>query len=550
MTNTCNDCTHVPPCSSSAGCISTNYAKCIYFSGTSLSDCVTIANGDNLDTVISALATAICNVTPTDLNWAGFDYGCYAADAWSTAQEFAEGLTAKVCSIDAGSGLLPAGTTIPVAAPTNISGLTPGTSTIEESYEAIFADLTAFDLFNTDGSVTQGCFTAVPAGDNLKQWIQWVRTNVCSIRTEILNITSELDTRTGVIEDFIGDINTIDNTDCSGLWGGTSTDTLMETIGYIKTAVCGINTITSALPDFSAITMAWNTCVGLYPSYGNTASLNTQLGRILTQLSLRTYSFSGDFTVTTGACGTSIALASPGTSFACADLGSCALKNVGDVYSYTLGGGSGDKFKVLSWDITNQEWFPKTVTMSSSGGTVDVSTKTDSGSVLTYNFEVNITDGGVSDDTSLVDPIDIVIGSASGGSRSIGLKYNSNFFSSPVAVTFTGAPGVTTASGYVSDSAAWSKRAGVVYMGGAYDVAVTAFSAGSYFTLGNISASGIPTGSNRSFSTIATDVATDTAYNVILQVDTSGNIQMKNATGALLATATYCITFSGFSYVQ
>lgn len=547
MSNTNCGCstTTVTPCTSSSGCLSTNYAKCIYYSGTSLTDCVTITNGDNLDDVINALATAICNVTPEDLNWAGFDYGCYAGEGWSTAQEFAEGLTEIVCTIDAGSGLLPAGTTIPASAPSNIAGLTPGSSSIEETYEATFADLTAHELFNTDGAVVQGCFSTVPTATKLADWINWIRGNVCTIQTDLTTVDEDFEIRIADLETFVGSINLFDNTDCLG---GSSTDNLADTMALVKQKICEIDSLVTGYPDFDNITMSWSSCVGLYPAYGNTASLTTQLGRLLTQLSKRTYTFSGDFTVSAGACGSSVSLATTVTPFSCGDLATCSIHNIGDVDGSILGTGSGDKYKVLSWDIGSQTWFPKPLSITSSGGTAAI-TPTDSGSALTYNVEVNITDGGNTDDTALGTPVDLVIGAASGGSRAISLKYNSNYFSSPVAGTFTPAPDLT-ASAYVTDGFTPYRVSGVVYMAGAYDWTPAApVAGGAYATIGAVSSPLIPGTSNRTVSVNIVDTATDTGIPAIIQFDTSGNVQIRNVSGGALSS-TYLIPLSGVSYVK
>lgn len=544
MTCSCNN-TTVTPCTSSAGCVSTNYAKCIYYSGTSLSDCVTITNGDNLDTVISALATAICNVTPADLNWGSFDYGCYASDSWSTAQEFAEGLTSKVCAIDAGAGLLPSGTTIPAAAPSNIAGLTPGTSTIEETIEAIFEDATAHELFLTDGSVTQGCFAAVPTATNLADWLNWVRGSVCNIKTTLDSTDTDLDNRLSDVEAYVGSTNLIDNTDCLG---GSSTDTLSDTVALMKVKVCDIDSTIASYPDFTNITLTWSACTGLYPAYGNTASLTTQLGRLLTQISKRTYSFSGDFTVTPSSCGNSVSLATSVAPFACSDLETCSIHNLGDVNDNLLGSGTGDKYKVLSWDITAGEWVPKNVTVTSTGGTVSI-TPSDNGATLDYNLAVNLTDGGNSDDTGLATPVDLVIGAASGGSRALSLKYNSSMFAIASTNTFTVAAN-TVASIYIVDTTTPKKISGVAYLGGTYDVTLSGtLGTGSSLQIGTVSAGIIPTGTARFFTTQLTDISNHDGIPALLYIDVSGNVFIKNTTTSSLGVGTYAITFSGLSYV-
>lgn len=537
-------------CANTTGCVSTNYAKCIYYSGTGITCSSTniVSNGDTVDEALEALGQAICGLTPADLDWASFDYDCYASENWATAQEFAEGITAKLCAIDSGGGLLPATTSIPASATTAVAALTPGTSTLEETYEAVFTDLKDFKTFNTTGSVTQGCFTTAYSATSLRGAIQWVRNNVCTIKTALEATDTALDGRLTDIEDYVGSSNLIDNTDCLG---GTSTDTLSDTIGYIKTLICSHDTSISALPNFSALSLGWNTCVGMYPAYGNTASLTTHLTRLLNEISKRTITFdSGDFTVSSGSCGTTVALATSGIAFTCSDLASCSIHNIGDVNSTTLGTGSGDKFKVLSWSIVDSEWKSKPLSLTSSGGTAAI-TSTDSGTALTYNVEVNLSDGGVTADATISTPIDIVLGTPSAGTTSIALKYDSDIIGDASTGTLTVSSGVASSSIFIGNLT-MKLANGVIYLAGHYDMTLV-----SNWTNNSAKPFGtLPSALRPSQDTwilgYFNDYGTNVSVPIIIQIISStGLISVINSSGATITSgSTGLVSLNGLSIIK
>lgn len=558
--NTCNYCvsncsctstTTVPPCTASTGCIDTNYADCVFWRGDNIASCnVTVTSGDTIEDAIVSLHTAICALTPTDLDWTSFNYDCLGP--FTTAQEFAEGVSAAICALNGSVDVTP-NVTISGGCSTYFSGITPGTSTMIEILDDFIVKLCDLNTFNTTGTVTTACsagvWSTLPAGTSLKGWINWIKSNVCSLVLAVQGRATDLETFQSDVMTFAGTLDLIDNTDCLG---GSGSDDLQVTLALIKNKLCSIDTTVSALPDLTNLSLPWTTCGGTiggaWAGYANYAALTTHLSRIVTQLAARTYNFSGDFSTAAGACGTTVSLATAVTPFTCGDLGTCSIHNLADVDPNTLGTGSGDKFKVLSWSTTSSTWNAKPLVFTSSGGTVDVGTKTDDGSTLTYNFDANLTDGGNSDDTGLASPVDLVIGAASGGSRALSLKYNSNYFNNPLAVTYTPAASVS-ASGYVSDTSTAIKVGGVVHLGGAYDIVIAApVATGNFYTIGSVNAVGIPASSNRIIATTIVDVSNDNPYNVWVQIDTSGNIQIKNVIGAGLSAATYAICLSGIHY--
>lgn len=315
------------PCTSGPGCQDTNYAKCIYYSGDDIESCVTITYGDNLDVVIAALVAAICDVTPDDLAWNTFDYGCLGP--FTTAQGFAEGVSEAHCSLVDRVEDLEA----PVFTRCSLftSGpylITPGTTTLQtvlEYYGDILCTLSENDPATI--SVANGCFTDNTGIETLEGFLTWIVENTCSIRSTINANVASVQGEVDNIQDYLGtpsQLATLHDLTC--LSGG-STETAYDAIEQLVAGLCTTNTTLAAVPDLSAVTLSWGPCY----LYGATASLSTQLGRIVSVLKAQKYTFSSDFTVTPGSCGDAIALAASVGAFSCSDLESCSIQNLGDV---------------------------------------------------------------------------------------------------------------------------------------------------------------------------------------------------------------------------
>ncbi len=543
MTCNCNN-TTVTPCTNTSGCVVSTYGKCVFYSGDDLTcgGSTIISNGDTIDVALEAINDRICNLTPADLDWSSFDYS--SLGSWTTAQEFAEGIAALVSDSIEGTVTVPT-ISIPGACSVLFDALTPGTSTLLEilnEYASIICDL---NVFNTDGTVTAGCFTAVPTATKLSDWISWIKNNVCSIRTEILAITTDIDGRLESVEDFLGDLSLIDNSDCLA---GSATDTVQQTIALVKTKLCELDSTVGAYPDFSALTLSWGACVGLYPSYTGvnaTASLTTQLGRLLSEISKRTVTFSGDFSTSSTACGTSVSLAVSPTPFACSDLEDCSIHNIGDVDPTLLGTGSGDKFKVFSWSTTNETWYPKPLTVTSTGGSASI-TSTDDGTSINYNIAVTIADGGNTSDNTLLTPVDLVVGSPSGGSTSLTLKYNPDYMGVPIQGTFT-YNGSSAASSYLSIPAPVQPQTikinnlarlgvNIDYTVGGGGLAVNAQAA-----IGTVDATLTPA-ITQYMPVNITETTTYATVPAVLVIDTIGTVYIKNVGGSgLVAAEVYCV---------
>lgn len=323
----CNSIT-TTPCTASTGCISTNYAKCILYSGATLTNCVPLTSGENLDVSLGKIVNAICALTPANLSWNLFNYSCLTA--YTTAQGFAEGISAAHCALVTRVVELEA----PVftlcslfqASPYTI---TPGTTSLETILQYYGAAICALQANNPSViTLSNNCFPELTTQSTLQAYLQWIVNGVCTIRTAILTIVSGHTSQLTAIQNYIGPVSTVasrhDNSDCLG---GGVTDTVYDTIQLLKTKLCVINSTVAALPDLANMSLSWAPCF-----YSNaTTTLSTQLGRMVSRLKLQNFQFdAGDFTVTANACGPIISL-NAALAFNCSDLGSCSIHSLGDV---------------------------------------------------------------------------------------------------------------------------------------------------------------------------------------------------------------------------
>lgn len=318
----------VSPCTASTGCLSTNYAKCIYYSGDTLTGCVALTSGENLDVSLGKIVDAICALTPDDLAWNTFDYACL--DSYTSAQEFAEGISAAHCSLVDDVEDIQTPTFILCSLFTSGAyEITPGTTTIQQILGFYASILCNVNSLSADSiSITNGCFTEITTETSLSDYFQWVVDNTCSIRTAVLASIAGVSNRVTAIQNYVGAAGTIssghDNSDCLG--GGAS-DTAYATIELLKSKVCEIDATVDLIPDLANIALTWAPCF-----YSNTAqTLLTQLGRIVSTLKAVNFQFdAGDFTVTPAACGPTISLNGV-AGFTCSDLETCSIHYLEDV---------------------------------------------------------------------------------------------------------------------------------------------------------------------------------------------------------------------------
>lgn len=560
---TCSNPTLVTPASIPAtGCISTNYARCIYYSGNAITCGITASNGENLDIIVNKLATAICSLTPADLNWASFDYQCLREDGTltntgpsniTTAQEFVEAVSIALCSLATAADITP-NITISGPCSTYFAGLIPGTSTIVDILDDFIVKLCALNAQNDTSTVTTACsaglWTSVPAsGSTLGTWVNWIKTNVCSLVTTLQGRVTNLETFESNLYTFVGDssLSLIDNsTSCIS---GSGSDDLLTTIGLIKTKLCAINTTVSAYPNFSAITLPWTSCPGLFPSYSSTASLTTQLTRIVNEIAARTYGFSSDFTVTATACGTTVGLASPG-GFTCGDLATCSIKNLGDVDpSFSVS----SQFAVLSWSGSN--WTSKVLSLTSSGGTCAITSS--SSPNLGFNIEANIATAVTA--ATLGTPVSLSASVTSPGTTTVTLSYDPNYFVSvgvislfvyapPTALLTVGASttGPPTTLNTVQGTI---KNGNEIRIEGQIDLVVggAGLAAGTQYNLGTFALPTTPTSGITYWSSAYSimDNAAPGSYPIYVGYSAASGTLSVYTLGAIPA-ATYTLSLSGF----
>ena len=547
------------------GCISTNYGRCIYYSGSNITCGITANTGENLDVIVNKLATAICSLTPADLAWNTFNYQCLREDGSltnsgpsniTTAKEFAEAVSIALCSLATAADVTP---NIVISGPcsTYFSGLIPGTSTLVDILDDFVVKLCALNATNDTSTVNNSCsagtWTTVPvSGSTLGTWVNWIKTNVCSLVTSLQTRTTNLETFQTNVYNFVGDptLSLFNNIGSCIL--GSGSDSLVTTISLIKTKLCSINTTVAALPNFSALTLNWASYPCVF-SYANTNTLQNHLQLIITELFNRTYNFSGDFVVSSGSCGNSVSLASPGGSFTCADLGTCVLSNLGDVNSYSLGTGATYNSTGLFWNSTSTGWSAKKFGMTSVGGTCSISyLDNDGAGTLTYNIESNVIVSTVANPV-LATPVSLTVGTPSGGTTPLVLEYNPNLMGTGGASTaLTLNPAIFPVIGPSGDPHSVSINNGVVTMAGAIDIQ-TAFLGGVPITLGTYTV--IPVGNNpipsnnRVMTGWMLDVSTPTAIPILITATNTGQVTITSVVNLAAPSTVYTVFLSGQSYI-
>lgn len=551
---TCSNPTLVTPATPATGCISTNYARCIYYSGNNITCGITASSGENLDVIVNKLAAAICSLTPADLAWNTFNYQCLREDGSltssgpsniTTGKEFAEAVSIALCSLATAADVTP-NITISGPCSTYFSGLVPGTSTLVDILDDFIVKLCALNAQNNTSTVTTACsaglWTSVPAaGSTLGTWVNWIKTNVCSLVTTLQGRVTNLETFESNLYTFVGDptLSLIDNsTSCIS---GSGSDSLLTTIGLIKTKLCSIDATVSAIPDLTNVTLPWGSCPGLFPSYSATAGLVTQLTRIVNEIAARTYYFNlTDFTVSSTACGTTVSLASPGGAFTCADLATCSIQNLGDVATFTPSG----VFDVLSWSGT--QWTSKTVGFTSSNGTCLI-VPTAGPTTLTFDVQSNIITTVLSN-PALATPVSLSVTSSIGGTTTLALEYKPSSFGGSTSFPFNAAGPAVFPSAAYPETGLFTLNGNIVNMVGTFSHS-SALSGGIPFLLGNISSATAFPPTTRYITTWMVDDTSFGASPILVTVTPTGQIYIISPLGIGAPATTYSVFLSGYSYI-
>jgi hypothetical protein len=553
---TCSNPTLVTPASiPPTGCISTNYARCIYYSGNPITCGITAANGENLDVIVNKLATAICSLTPADLNWASFNYQCLREDGSltssgpsniTTAKEFVEATSIALCGLASAVDVTP-NITIPGSCSAYFSGLIPGTSTLVNILDDFIVKLCGLNSFNsTSGVSPAACWTSwtpLPSGVNLGSWITWIQNNVCTITFNLDTEITALQTFQSNIQTFIGTSvfpYTFNNS--GACLGGSGADNLIQTINHIKNRLCSL--YTASLTPFSSniLVLPWSSYSCLWPGYLDSATLSAQGASIVDALADRTLNFSSDFTVTpsgTG-CGFDVAFTVPPTPFTCASLSTCSIKNLADVDdTYVVSSTAA----VLSWN--GSSWTSKVLGLTSTGGSCAITSSTSPN--LTFNVDFTLSPSTTLDNTILT-PVQLAVGTPAGGVTGIELKYNTTLLGgSGTPINFVPNPGISAAVNTTyNDQGAFIERSNVVTMTGGYQFS-SSLPAATPIVLGTIGA-GIPS-QNRVIASWIADDTTGLSYPILLTINISGQVTMTSITPSLPAPAsTYTAFLSGNSY--
>ncbi len=277
-------------------------SKCIYYNGPNLS-CSGINTGDTLEDAIQKIDTLLC------ANAGDFStYNTYCLSPINTQQEFVESISQYVCNTQTSLTTF-TGTTFPayqtsvntrfvaIEVPATTSSCSQLTITNTDTLQAVLQKLsngicaiygTALDL---SGVAWNTCFSVGPIPTTVPDAFSVIVSQICNLQTQINNGGGNA-------------LPIFDNTG-SCLTGGTSTDTLVDTVNLIKTRLCQTGTY-----DGNAVT--WG-CI--------TPSVELQDGvqnivTALTAVQQKTViNFSGDFSVTPvggDPCqGLNVALATP-----------------------------------------------------------------------------------------------------------------------------------------------------------------------------------------------------------------------------------------------
>jgi len=548
---TCTQSTIVPPCTATTGCIDTNYGKCIYYSGTAITCGITASSGETMDAIVQKLATAICNVTPADLNWASFDYDCLGP--YTTAQEFAEGVSAAICAINTAVDVTP-NVTIPGACSGYFSGITPGTSSLLAILNDFIVKLCNLNSFDSTSSVNpSACWTSwtpVPTGSvDLGDWITWIQDNVCTITFNLDAEITALQTFQTNVESFIGTSSlpyTFNNT--GACLGGGATDNLIQTINRIKTRLCSL--YTTSLTPFSSniLYLPWSSYSCLWPGYLDSDTLANQGANIVDALAARTLNFSPDFTVTpsgTG-CGFDVAFTVAPTPFTCSSLNTCSIKNLGDVDPTFV---VSSQAAVLSWN--GSAWTSKVLGLTSTGGSCSITTVVSPN--FTFNVDFTLSPSTTLDNTILT-PVQLAVGTPAGGVTPVEIKYNSNFFVGAGSTTgFTYAPAsgsLAIANATLGPPSTLNTLQGIlknneIRIEGQIDLVVTALAAGTQYPLGAFGYASTSVTTYWSSAYTLMDLTTPSSYPVF--VGLNGN-NLSIYTLAAVPAGTYTLSLSGLVF--
>lgn len=305
---------------------------------------------DNLDTVIKNINSRLCSLFGSFSDYSAFNFSCLrvggglgTGTSIQNEQQFVEAASAAVCSIDTRVlALEKPAMTVPACLT-----LTSGTSTLSQilteiadklciayNQSGVIIGITTPVACTSDFSAQPGSGTATAT-----QWINWILTNICSIKTALRTDVDAHEVRLDDLDNLIGTVYTkFDNSAApfsSGGHGGTTNQDMRTTVGVIKNVISTFNGYFNAMgANLRANSFAvsqWSTCYTGIGASTSAASLETQLGWIVSALKLSNYTFNAaHFVVTPGSCGPSISV-NPAIMFSASMLNTVSINELADV---------------------------------------------------------------------------------------------------------------------------------------------------------------------------------------------------------------------------
>lgn len=348
-----------------------------------------IANSDSIDQIILNLHQRLCLTSTSGLDYSTFNYSCLrvggvltgVGTTITTAQTFTEATAAALCALNTRViAVEKPALTVPACFSGTITSGTTGLASILTQYGALLCThSTNLDLSAVTANPCAGyAFTAKPTSNNVKEYVDWITTNMCGIFTTNNGLILAQTAKVNALYTYItgstsGFVPALVDTSC--LSGGSTTSNLKDAVVLIKTNLCSLNTTVTGLVNPTS-SLAW----GVFTSAGNcsgtfinspysglsaiasTNTLSNHLNSIITVLASLRMGFSTEFVLTpsTNACGTysSISL-QPGTT--------------NNIFAYETGG-----------------WVNKNFNVTINGSSTGVTKTVTAGAGNSYNIDLTI----------------------------------------------------------------------------------------------------------------------------------------------------------------
>jgi hypothetical protein len=368
-----------------------------------------IATGSVLDDIITTFHNALCSaVSGSGIDYSALNYSCLRQNGIltgigsviTTESQFVTSASAALCSINTTLQDYD-GQVVLNTIEGYIPGL-PGSYNLDQYLTSLTSYVNTISSYLDFGSITGNpciayAFTTKPTStDSVADYFNWLTTNMCGMYQALNTSITSYSTITDGLKSYIAGVGSVPTSvNTSALSGGSSTSTANAALVLLVSQVAALNSTVSTIPA-STYALTWASCFGgSFPTnsvfksqtwnWANTAaSIQTQFDRIVSVLSTLNIKFDAtQFTVTTGACGPTIALASA-YAFSPASLNAAVLNDLGDVNSPTP---TTNHFLVRD---TSGQWVNKSVNVTINGSSTGV-TRTDGAGVAgAVTFDLTI----------------------------------------------------------------------------------------------------------------------------------------------------------------